>query len=212
LDKRGTKQTSLLLDATNNKFYIVDDDSNAYLLNGDEPEYIKSIFDLLNSISDSIDNCPECIISQLNTIMTMIGSITNDQVVSILNSSIMNVMSLNNNILNEINSIKDKIKNETIIIKEVVKEVIKEVVKWKTKIEYVEVKTTVYVTSPTKKPNKVKTLPPKETPPQSIGGWIWDQKNGYFVKWKRGKKYIMGKNDYNYKMITLGCGQVSYLN
>lgn len=216
LDKRGTKQTSLLLDTTNNKFFVVDDDDNAYLLNPDfnEPEYIQTIIDLLNSIISEIDSCPDCLIYRLDEIKTIISNINNEDVISLINSSIIDVISSINQsnieILNELEIIKNKVKNETIIYRDVVKEIIK----WKTKIEkevqYVEVRTTVYVQSKDKKPNKVETLPPTTTPPQSIGGWNWDPTIKWYVKWKRGKKYIM--NDYQYKLLNLGSGQVSYSN
>lgn len=85
---------------------------------------------------------------------------------------------------NKLNIIDDKLKPKTIIVEKPI--IIK---------EYVEVRTTVYVPICKPKPPKTETLPPTNIPPSSIPGWLYDEKNGYYYKFKRGVKYIKINNN-----------------
>ena len=95
-------------------------------------------------------------------------------------------------ILDELETIKDKIKNETIIVKEKLVEVVKEKIVQKPVYikEYIEVRTTKYIQTKDKKEDKVERFLPTSNPPSSIPGWIFDEKNNYYYKIKRGIKYI----------------------
>lgn len=190
LDKRGTKQTSLILDTTNNKFYVIDDDNNAYPLNPSDPEWSQTIIQLLNQIIQSNNDCPECLNLQLEWIRESLTTILNSDTNSLINSS-------KNELIEYLNNILDKVKNETIIVKEVQVEKIKEIIK-EVKvpyIQYVEVRTTKYVPSCKKRPDKTETLPPTNIPPSSIPGWIYNHIEGYYYKYKRGIKYIKINNN-----------------
>lgn len=155
LDKRGTKQTSIILDTTNNRFYIIDDDNNAYPLNPNDPEWSQTIIELLNQIIQTTDNCPECIISQLESIRESLTTILNSDTNSLINSS-------KNEIISYLNIIDDKLIPITVEV-----EVPKEVIVYKDKLvpvhitEYVLTETTVYVEVPCS--GRPTPLPTKKT-------------------------------------------------
>jgi len=189
LDKRGTKSTTLLLDADYNNFYLVDDDDNYYLVNGDIEGTLNTILSAINEINSSIDNCPPCITNSLSQILYIVSTIPNESIKEVILASIM---SSNDSISTQLESVMDKIKNETIIIQEKRVEVVKEKIVEKPVIvnNYIEIRTTKYIRVSEEKPDRVDRLPPTTTPPNSIPGWIFDTVRNYYYKIKRGVKYI----------------------
>lgn len=200
LDKRGTKQTSLLLDATNNKFWLVDDDDNYYLVNPNIEGTLNIILSAINSINQSIDNCPPCITNTLSSILDIVSTIPNEGIKEVILASINESMTLilesNQSLSSQLSLIEEKVKNERIIIQEKRVEVIKEKIVEKPILvtNYIEVRTTKYIQVKEKKPDKVEVFPPTPIPPSSIPGWIYDSVKGYYYKIKRGIKYIRINN------------------
>ena len=103
-----------------------------------------------------------------------------------------------NTIIRKIDSVKvdtTDIKKELGVIESLITPKIKIVEKPVFIKEYIEVRTTKYVQTKDKKPDKIERFPPSLIPPSSIPGWIWDDVNKYYYKIKRGIKYIKINND-----------------
>ena len=155
LDRTGTKQTSLILDVDKNQFYLVDDDDNWYLINQDIESVLNTILESINTINNSIDNCPECIISELELIKEDLN--TTNSLVSV------DVMDKLNDIEDKLVPIEVEVPVEVIVYQDrvVPVEVPVEVIVYKDKIvkvvekEYVLTTNTIYVQSPCNTP-----LPP----------------------------------------------------